>query len=74
MEYIGGDSGNLPVYGTLHYSHSNQCYQNSQSGGNSNEDGTNFLNGFHNYTVEWYPDHIDWFVDEDVSFSRHLTE
>lgn len=48
------------VYGTIHHGSN---FPNNQYNGNSINNGTDFSEDFHIYTVEWEPDEIRWYLD-----------
>lgn len=57
MEFVGKEPDT--IYGTVHYSRDDK----HQSSGNHIKTIRPF-DDFHIYAIEWYPDHIDFFVDE----------
>ena len=61
MEFIGQHPET--VHGTIHYG---DPYPNNQFTGTAFDryDGTNFVDGFHEYAVEWEPGVIRWYVDD----------
>lgn len=59
MEHIGNNYGN--VFGTIHTGAYNHIL-GTHSGGGINID--NVTDEFHTYTLEWYPTHMDWYIDD----------
>jgi beta-glucanase (GH16 family) len=57
MEFIGRDP--KTIYGTVHYSLEGKHKQSS-----ANIKIENLFDDFHTYTIEWYPDSIDFYFDE----------
>lgn len=64
MEFLGHEASVL--YGTLHY-HSFDGQKKSSSGTLKNE--TDYTKDFHVYALEWDPDQIRWFVDDQLIHS-----
>lgn len=54
-------SGYGYVFGTIHTGAYNHSIDTQKSGGIQLDDVTNT---YHTYAIEWYPDHIDWYVDD----------
>lgn len=54
------------VYGTIHYGGG---WPNNTSSGGSFADGTNYSQGFHEYALEWEPDVMRWYVDDQLFYS-----
>lgn len=54
------------VFGTVHTGAYNHSIGTQKSGGIQLADVTN---AYHTYTIEWYPDHIDWYVDDILIFT-----
>ena len=54
------------VFGTIHTGAYNHLYGTDQSGGKFF---TDVVNTFHTYTLEWYPDHLDWYYDDEIIFT-----
>jgi beta-glucanase (GH16 family) len=54
------------VFGTIHTGAYNHTDGTAQSGGRFFED---VVNTFHTYTLEWYPDHLDWYYDDELVFT-----
>ena len=63
MEHVGFDPGS--IHGTIHTKAYNHTI-GTQKGNTINID--DFSDAFHLYTIEWNPDRISWFVDEDRYF------
>lgn len=64
MEHTGNNLNY--VFGTIHtgaYNHSN----GTQKGGGKVF--TDVVNTYHTYTLEWYPDRLDWYYDEEIVFT-----
>lgn len=59
MEHTGNDYGH--VFGTIHTGAYNHIL-GTQSGGGIDMD--NVTDEFHTYTLEWYPTHMDWYIDD----------
>jgi beta-glucanase (GH16 family) len=64
MEHTGNNLNY--VFGTIH------------TGAYNHQDGTqvgsgvlldNVVDSFHIYTLEWYPDHLDWYYDDQIIFT-----
>lgn len=53
------------VFGTIHTGAYNHQDGTQQSGGITYDDVTDT---YHTYTIEWYPDYIEWFVDDKLIF------
>jgi beta-glucanase (GH16 family) len=49
-------------YGTIHYG---AGWPNNQHRGGTLADGRDFSDNFHVYAIEWEPDEIRWYVDDD---------
>lgn len=54
------------VFGTIHTEAYNHTNGTQQGGGVTFEDVTNT---FHTYALEWYPDHLDWYFDDELVFT-----
>jgi beta-glucanase (GH16 family) len=54
------------VFGTIHTGAYNHVAGTAQSGGKMFDD---VVNTFHTYTLEWYPDHLDWYYDDEIVFT-----
>lgn len=68
MEHVGYDLGN--VHGTIHteaYNHKN----GTQKGGSVYVDDAH--TSFHVYSIEWTPDEIKWFLDDEEYYSFRNT-
>ncbi|MFY0672040.1 MAG: carbohydrate-binding protein [Bacteroidia bacterium] len=64
MEHTGNNLNH--VFGTIHtgaYNHS----IGTQKGGGKNFD--DVVNTYHTYVLEWYPDRLDWYYDEELVFT-----
>jgi beta-glucanase (GH16 family) len=48
------------MHGTIHFGNN---WPNNQSNGGSLNNGTDFSNDFHVYSIEWEPDQIRWYID-----------
>ncbi len=59
MEHTGNNYGH--VFGTIHTGAYNHIL-GTQSGGGVDID--NVTEEFHTYTLEWYPTHMDWYIDD----------
>lgn len=57
MEVLGNDVAT--AYGTIHYGEPH----GEQQGTVKLEDGTTFADGFHEYSIEWEPGEIRWYID-----------
>lgn len=67
MELVGNAPGSC--HGTAHWG----AVDNVQSlGGSIYSD--DWTTGYHTYTVEWWPDHIQWSVDGQVYFNLDRTQ
>ena len=54
------------VFGTIHTEAYNHTLGTQKGGGVTYEDVTDT---FHTYTLEWYPDHLDWYFDDVLVFT-----
>ncbi len=54
------------VFGTIHTGAYNHQDGTQKGGGVTYADVTNT---FHNYALEWYPDHLDWYYDDVLVFT-----
>jgi beta-glucanase (GH16 family) len=64
MEHTGNNLNY--AFGTIHTGAYNHQDGTAQSGGLWFED---ISNSFHTYTLEWYPDHLDWYYDDQIIFT-----
>lgn len=64
MEHTG-NSLNY-VFGTIHTGAYNHLQDTQKSGGKVFSD---VVNTYHTYALEWYPDHLDWYYDDELIFS-----
>jgi beta-glucanase (GH16 family) len=64
MEHTGNNLGH--VFGTIHTGAYNHQDGTAQSGGLMYPD---VSTAFHTYTLEWYPDHLDWYYDDEIVFT-----
>ncbi len=63
MEHTGNNYGH--VFGTIHTGAYNHIQGTQQGGGIDIE---NVTDVFHTYTLEWYPDYMDWYIDDEHIF------
>lgn len=54
------------VFGTIHTGAYNHIEDTQQSGGKVFND---VVNTYHTYALEWYPDHLDWYYDDELIFT-----
>jgi beta-glucanase (GH16 family) len=54
------------VFGTIHTGAYNHIQNTQQSGGKLFND---VVNTYHTYALEWYPDHLDWYYDDELVFT-----
>ncbi len=54
------------VFGTIHTGAYNHIEGTQKSGGKMIND---VVNSFHVYALEWYPDHLDWYYDDELIFT-----
>jgi beta-glucanase (GH16 family) len=54
------------VFGTIHTGAYNHVDGTAKSGGKMFSD---VVNTFHIYALEWYPDHLDWYYDDELIFT-----
>ncbi len=54
------------VFGTIHTGAYNHIQNTQQGGGKVFDD---VVNTFHTYALEWYPDHLDWYYDDELVFT-----
>jgi beta-glucanase (GH16 family) len=54
------------VFGTIHTKAYNHILGTQRGGGVTYDDVTNT---FHTYALEWYPDHLDWYFDDELVFT-----
>ncbi|HYE68532.1 MAG TPA: glycoside hydrolase family 16 protein [Anaerovoracaceae bacterium] len=66
VEILGNDP--TTIYGVAHYSLENQ----NRSFVKYSCDSTDFSKDFHVYSIEWSPQDIKWFVDDNVYFTLDL--
>jgi beta-glucanase (GH16 family) len=59
MEHTGNNYGH--VFGTIHTGAYNHILGTHLGGGITIE---NVTDVFHTYTLEWYPDYMDWYIDD----------
>jgi len=64
MEHTGNNLGY--VFGTIHTGAYNHQAGTQKGGGVWMPD---VVNTFHTYTLEWYPDHLDWYYDDQIIFT-----
>jgi beta-glucanase (GH16 family) len=64
MEHTGNNYGS--VFGTVHTGAYNSVEGTQKSGGTTF---TDVADTFHTYTLEWYPDRLDWYYDNNIVFS-----
>ncbi len=64
MEHTGNNLGY--VFGSIHTASYNHIAGTQKSGGVWLPD---VVNTFHTYTLEWYPDHMDWYYDDQLVFT-----
>ncbi len=65
MELVGHEPAE--VHGTVHYG-TNQPYDHQYSGGAYQLDEGRFSDDFHVFSIEWEPDIIRWYVDDNFFF------
>ncbi len=64
MEHTGNGYGT--ILGTIHTQAYNHSIGTAKGGSTKLDDVTNT---FHTYIIEWYPDRIDWYVDDNYFFT-----
>ncbi len=64
MEHTGNNLGH--VFGTIHTGAYNHQDGTQRGGGVYFSD---VADSFHVYALEWYPDHLDWYYDDQLVFS-----
>lgn len=65
MEHVGGNHGS--IHASTHTNKYYWVYGNQKSGAIYNED---VCDEYHVYAVEWYPDRIDVYMDDELYFSN----
>ncbi len=65
MELVGHEPD--VVHGTVHYG-TNQPYDHQFTGGSYTLEEGKFSDDFHVFTIEWSPERIRWFVDDEFFF------
>ncbi|MFC2090047.1 family 16 glycosylhydrolase [Bacteroidota bacterium] len=62
MEMVGGEDSDNRVHGTVHWEHSGD---HASYGGPYTLDSGIFADTFHIFSVEWSPEYIRWYVDNE---------
>ncbi|MGB0432385.1 MAG: carbohydrate-binding protein, partial [Bacteroidia bacterium] len=64
MEHTGNNLNH--VFGTIHTGAYNHSIGTQKGGGKDFDD---VVNTYHTYVLEWYPDRLDWYFDEELVFT-----
>jgi len=71
MEMIGGGDGRDNVtYGTLHWDNNGHVHQ----GGNTKLSSGIFADDYHEFSIDWNSERIDWFLDGNLFYSLDITD